>query len=263
MRSLLLCLACHTSLTAENFPPILPRSQSEGSPASLTRQGSFLSVLCRLAMCYSYSLDYLRCAKGHAFYFCLLFGQRSYHWVEDALVGKVRLWGFTQSSSWVYMYLFKQIILGCLIFIMWHSFDGAWVKIQNVTFISSFFLKTECARLCTAIHSFYSPQLLWSYFLHFLCHSSRAKLPSMKGGRGGYLEQTQNRSTAGICLRLGRLPSIRKYIYSVDFRNYGKARWKKIRVMTVGNKVGGKTQLACLLEFLFLFFSFFFSGMEM
>lgn len=33
--------------------------------------------------------------------------------------------------------------------------------------------------------------------------------------------------------------------------------------MTVGNKVGGKTQLACLLEFLFLFFSFFFSGMEM
>lgn len=63
--SLLLCLACHTSLTADNFPPILPRSQSEGSPPSLTRQGSFLSVLCRLAMCCSYSLDYLGCAKCH------------------------------------------------------------------------------------------------------------------------------------------------------------------------------------------------------
>lgn len=163
MRSLLLCLACHTSLTAENFPPILPWSQSEGSPASLTRQGSFLSVLCRLAMCYSYSLDYLRCAKGHTFYFCLLFGQKSCHWVEDALVGKVRLWGFTQSSSWVYMYLFKQIILGCLIFIMWHSFDGVWVKIQNVTFISSFLKKNWMCQVIDYV------QLYTVFTLHSCC----------------------------------------------------------------------------------------------
>lgn len=43
----------------KEFPPILPPSQSGGSPPSLTHQGSFLSVLCRLAMCCSYLFHFI------------------------------------------------------------------------------------------------------------------------------------------------------------------------------------------------------------
>lgn len=185
--SLLLCLACHTSLTAENFPPILPRSQSEGSPPSLTRQGSFLSVLCRLAMCCSYSLDYLGCAKCHIRLFIFVYYLDRWVAIELRMLLSARCacGDSTQSSSWVYIYLFKQIILGCLIFYRVIQFWWSVSKDPECDlYFQLFKLNLPSYGLCTTIHSFYSPQLLWNYFLHFLCHSSRAKLPSMKGGRG-------------------------------------------------------------------------------
>lgn len=75
-------------VTAKNSPPILPPSQSEGSPPSLTSQGSFLSVLCRLAMCCSYLfhfiiLDLQNVTKA----FCTLFVERRCS-AEDALLSK-------------------------------------------------------------------------------------------------------------------------------------------------------------------------------
>lgn len=63
------CLYCscvwHTTHTTvwlwlQRIPPqSSPPSQSEGSPPSLTHQGSFLSVLCRLAMCYTYLFHFI------------------------------------------------------------------------------------------------------------------------------------------------------------------------------------------------------------